>query len=166
MRAYLDIETSFRGDVTVVGIYRSDGKLIQLVGEEVTSTSVLNALGGAYKVLTYNGSRFDLPVLKARAGVDLKVHFECHDLMYDCWRHNLYGGLKRVEEVLEIGRQTQGVTGTQAMRLWESYRMYGDTAALRRLLEYNRDDVVNLPLLEERLGLMDAAGRDKPLTPT
>jgi uncharacterized protein YprB with RNaseH-like and TPR domain len=39
----------------------------------------------------------------------------------------------------------------EAMRLWERYRLYGDEISLKTLLQYNRDDIVNLYQLESLL---------------
>ena len=97
--AYLDIETtglsSLYADITVIGIYLvngSDSRLVQLVGEKVTKDNLLGALDGAHTIYTYNGSRFDLPFIHASLGLDLTDSYYHHDLMYDCWRNNLYGG--------------------------------------------------------------------------
>ena len=151
MKAYLDIETSFRGEITVVGIFCPPDRLVQLVGDEVNWTNLWNALEGVTEILTYNGSRFDLPVIKRAIKLNLNKYFECRDLMYDCWRNNLYGGLKRVEEQVGIERSSKGIDGMEAMRLWERYRFSRDEEALRVLLDYNRDDVKNLFHLEARL---------------
>ena len=148
MKAYLDIETSFRGEITIVGIFRPPDQMVQLIGDEVNWTNLWNALEGVATILTYNGARFDLPVIKRVIKLDLKKYFECRDLMYDCWQKNLYGGLKRVEEKLGIGRASKGIDGIEAMRLWERFRFYGDGEALQVLLAYNRDDVKNLCRLE------------------
>lgn len=137
----------------MVGIFCPPDRLIQLVGDEVNWTNLWNALDRVTTILTYNGSRFDLPVIKRAIKLDLNKYFECRDLMYDCWDKNLYGGLKRVEEQLGIERTTKGIDGLQAMRLWERFRYYGDEVALQLLLEYNREDVVNLVFLEEKLHL-------------
>ena len=102
-------------------------------------------------IVTYNGSRFDLPLIKNRLGTDLIEHFSSLDLMYECWRQNLYGGLKNVEEQLGITRDSQGIDGREAMRLWERYMHTNDLEALHALLNYNRDDVLNLAILEKRL---------------
>jgi len=160
MKAYLDIETSFRGEITIVGIFCPPDRMIQLVGDEVNWTNLWNALEGVASILTYNGSRFDLPVIKRAIQLDLNRYFECRDLMYDCWRKNLYGGLKRVEEQLGIERTSKGIDGWEAMRLWERFRLYGDEEALRVLLEYNREDVVNLHHLESYLGEVAAGKKD------
>jgi len=136
-----------------VGIFCPPDHLIQFVGDEVNWTNLWNALEGVASILTYNGSRFDLPVIKKAVGLDLNKYFACRDLMYDCWERNLYGGLKRVEEQLGIERASKGIDGLEAMRLWERFRLYGDEKALQVLLAYNREDVVNLVCLEEKLHL-------------
>jgi uncharacterized protein YprB with RNaseH-like and TPR domain len=150
-RAYLDIETSFTGKITVVGIYLPDLEIIQLIGDEITHTSLMDALSSAGTIVTYNGNRFDFPVIKRRVGLDLRSHFLSCDLMYDCWRQGFYGGLKGVEHQLGISRRTKGITGGDAPVLWERYVRKGDREALELLLRYNRDDVMNLVVLEQLL---------------
>lgn len=151
MRAYLDIETSFHGEITIIGIFIPPQRLVQLVGEEINWTNLWNALTGVSSLRTYNGSRFDLPIIKKVLKLDLNKYFTCRDLMYDCWKKKLYGGLKRVEEQLGIERLSKGVDGIEAMRLWERYQLYKDEQALQLLLTYNREDVINLFYLETYL---------------
>jgi len=155
---YLDIETTglsrFYDYITVIGIYRcngEDGKLVQLVGEAVTRENLVKALEGVTTIYTYNGSRFDLPFIRASLRVDLEAEFYHHDLMYDCWRNNLYGGFKSVEQQLGIPRQLQGIGGLGAIWLWWKYQNDCDQNALALLLQYNNEDVVNLKALRERL---------------
>jgi uncharacterized protein YprB with RNaseH-like and TPR domain len=111
-------------------------------------------LKGVQTLFTYNGSRFDLPVIASEIGVDLTAHFEHRDLMHDCWLNNLYGGLKRVEQILGIHRDTEGIDGLMAMKLWEQYSRNGDGEALEVLLRYNREDIENLETLAVKLGLL------------
>jgi uncharacterized protein YprB with RNaseH-like and TPR domain len=151
LKAYLDIETSFSGEITILGIYFSDGRLIQLVEDDVNRDTLLDTLNPTDSIVTYNGSRFDLPVIRNKLDVDLNTHYKCHDLMYDCWKRNLYGGLKKVEAQLGIDRESQGIDGWEAMRLWENYKKKNDQKALTILLHYNRDDVINLATLEKKL---------------
>src|SRR5919206_343760 len=123
MRAYLDIETTFSGSISVIGIYRPDWGTIQLVGGGVRDLPLYEALEGVQTVVTFNGSTFDLPVIRRRLYADLKRDFEHCDLLYVCRRKGLPG----------------------------------DKGALRTLLEYNREDVVNLAALECHLGLAEPA---------
>jgi hypothetical protein len=156
--AYLDIETTglscLYADITVIGIYLvngREGKLVQLVGKQVTSDNLLESLDGVNKIYTYNGSRFDLPFTHGSLGIDLSDVFAHHDLMYDCWRCNLKGGFKAVERQLGIPRQLKGMNGWDAVILWWKYQNYGDQNALALLLQYNKEDVMNLKVLREKL---------------
>jgi uncharacterized protein YprB with RNaseH-like and TPR domain len=158
MEAYLDIETTGLGfsdcDITVVGMHLCDEEradCVQLVGRDVTSYGILEALKGVNIIYTYNGSRFDLPFIHSKLGINLEHLFTHRDLMYDCWRHNLKGGLKAVERQLGINRDTTGVDGFEAVRLWWRYVDSFDLEALETLLAYNKEDVVNLKTLKEML---------------
>jgi len=155
MRAYLDIDTTFSGSISMIGIYRPDIGTIQLVGGGVRDVVLYEALEGVSTIVTFNGSCFDLPVIRKRLYADLKRDFEHCDLLYICRRQGLRGGLKKVEQILGIGRATAGISGWDAPRLWHRYESTGDQRALRTLLDYNREDVVNLALLENHLGIAD-----------
>jgi len=158
--AYLDIETTgldFSQRITVIGIYIEEdgeeigeGRMVQLVGEDVNADTLHDALAGVETIYTYNGSRFDLPFIQARLGTDLGTRHRCHDLMYDCWSQGLRGGLKKVEMRLGIDRDSSGISGFDAVRLWYRYQG-GDASALKILLDYNRDDCQNLKLLRDKL---------------
>ncbi len=148
MKAYLDIETCAGGDVTVVGIFREDRGLRQLVGGEITDVTLCETLDGVDTICTFNGDRFDLPLLERRVRVDLRGRFRSLDLLRECRRAGLKGGLKRLEERFGIARRTRGMNGWDALRLWARYENEGDRAALDALLEYNREDVMNLMQLE------------------
>jgi hypothetical protein len=156
--AYLDIETtglcSFYDEITVIGICLAndfENRLVQLVGGDVTRTNLLRNLRCVDTIYTYNGSRFDLPFINIRLGVNLIEHFHHRDLMHDCWRNNLYGGFKAVERQLNIPRRLRGIGGAEAVTLWWRYQIGHDRRALDLLLEYNKEDVVNLMTLREKL---------------
>lgn len=156
--AFLDIETTglspYCDDLTVVGIGVCRGnrlKVTQMIGEDITSDSILRAMRGASVIYTYNGQRFDLPFIRQRIGLDLVESFEHHDLMFDCWARDLYGGLKAVERALGIQRRLSNIDGWEAIRLWRRYEGFGDEEALRLLLEYNWEDIANLKILKEVL---------------
>jgi uncharacterized protein len=162
--AYLDIETtgleSWNYSITVIGIYfvnECEARLVQLYDDRLTKKNLLKALQGSSALYTYNGKNFDLPFIRMHLGPDLFLMHEHTDLMYDCWRHNLKGGLKAVLKRLGISRETDGLNGRDAVWLWEQYKYEGSKKALDLLLRYNRDDVVNLKQLREQLVAMDLA---------
>lgn len=157
-RAYLDIETTGLSrdycEITVIGVgleNSSNVKVIQLLEDSLTGYHLLKALKGVDEIYTYNGSRFDLPFIKASAGVDLKQEFVHTDLMYACWKQKLKGGLKAVERRIGIKRKLPWINGYMAVKLWWRYYNNNDRRALRTLLEYNTEDVVNLRTLRQEL---------------
>ncbi|MHC4131939.1 MAG: ribonuclease H-like domain-containing protein [Planctomycetota bacterium] len=157
-RAYIDIETTGLSrrfaELTVVGVAIEEGTrchVIQLIEKQLNERKLYRALKGVDELYSYNGSRFDLPFIKAKLGVDLKERFKHTDLMYDCWRQGLKGGLKAVEKKLGIKRQLQGVDGWMAVKLWYDYVNNHNKESLVTLLEYNKEDVVNLRVLRRIL---------------
>ena len=149
--AFLDIETTglspYEGIVTVVAVHGAGSTRSFVSGEDLEE---LPAYLGRFPILvTFNGSRFDVPFLEV-AFPDLiapPVHIDLRFLLY---RLGLAGGLKRIESTLGIGSRdgVEGIHGLDAVRLWHEYRR-GNRAALDRLVKYNRADTVNLePLLE------------------
>ncbi|MEK7872867.1 MAG: ribonuclease H-like domain-containing protein [Chloroflexota bacterium] len=160
MKAYLDIETTglspFYDDITVVGISFGgvrDQEVIQLVGKDIKADALAKALKSATSICTYNGERFDLRFIHQKLGVDLMADFQHHDLMHDCWANGLYGGLKAVEQTLGIQRKLTNIDGLEAVRLWWAYVRRHDQNALQTLLDYNKEDVLNLKHLERKLKL-------------
>jgi hypothetical protein len=156
--AYLDIETTGLSpadcEITVIGIHICHGdetNFIQLVGRDITADNTLEALNGVGVIHTYNGHRFDLPFIHRKLGINLEELFSHRDLMYDCWKNNLRGGFKAVECQLGIDRNLKGINGYDAVRLWWRYVDAFDLEALNTLLQYNKEDVLNLRALKEKL---------------
>ena len=120
-------------------------------------------------LVTFFGSGFDLPMLEKRfrGHTFNQIHF---DLCPTLRRLGLRGGLKSIERQLGIarGEETDGLSGWDAVKLWNMYYHLGDEAALERLVAYNREDVVNLETLAiyavERLQVQTMLGNlvDEP----
>ena len=165
-----DPEKKFMNDhenhlLTIVGIYLVDGdkkEVIQLVGDECTKENILNALNGVGELVTYNGrskrdhiygyTGFDFPVIHAQTGLLLDEGLYHTDLSVVCWEKGLKGGLKKIEKKLGIEREDGGIRdGKEAMKMWREYKRTGDLEILERLKAYNREDIVNLVLLEQKL---------------
>jgi hypothetical protein len=160
---YLDIETSFERDLTVVGLMRSDRGLVQVVGEAITRDIVVDLFAGLDTLCTFHGEGFDIPVLQERFGIDLIGTYRSLDLSNECRRVGRNGGLKNIEIGLQIPRSLRGVNGYDAMVLWDRWTK-GDREALETLLQYNADDVWNLALLERRLrGDLENPPRSEPI---
>lgn len=110
----------------------------------------MKALPPADSIFTYNGHCFDLRHIRNQLGVDLRGMYESYDLRWICQRNGLTGGLKCVERQLGIVREYPDMDGRDAIRLWHRY-VRGDKDALNLLLNYNKEDVMNLIKLREYL---------------
>ena len=134
-----------------MGLYLDNGdqrKIMQLTEEDLTKESLIATLSGVQNLFTYNGNRFDLPFIQEI----LKINIEAivpnhHDLIYDCWRCNLYGGLKETEKQLNIHRKNQSVSPVGMVNLLRKYHEKGDRKVIAALLEYNRQTMMNLKIV-------------------
>ncbi len=149
--AYLDIETGMvahgRQGITVIGLY--DGREFQSFIYGQNLDAVERHLRRFDLLVTFNGKSFDLPLIERDLGIP--IHQSQIDLRVFLQRLGYRGGLKRIEREWGIVRDDEvvGLTGYDAVLLWERYRR-GDVPALERLLAYNRADVVNLEPLMRR----------------
>lgn len=140
---FVDIETNWHHDITVLGIY--DGHEVKqfVKGQNLTRQAVEQHLSGKLFV-TYNGASFDLPIIKRYfGGLKPTPHFDTRHLAA---RLGYHGGLKILEQQLGIRRPetVEGMTGKDALHLWDLYRASGEQVYLDSLLAYNEEDIVNL----------------------
>jgi len=146
--AYLDIETdglSRDSLVTVVTVHRKDRTYTLTEGFDLDSESLSKALEGTKLLVTFNGSCFDVPVLRnSFPEVDLDI--PQYDLRFASRKVGFKGGLKPLEIELGIQRSDdiEGVDGAMAVRLWHHWKKNADEDALNILQEYNRADTINL----------------------
>ena len=151
---YLDIETAGGafGDITVVGLY-GEGRMTSLVrGDSLTQKRLCDELSRYDLLITFFGSGFDLPYLRA-SFPRLRLDHPHIDLCFLARRLGLRGGLKRIEMQVGIERADclQGLDGWDAVRLWNRWRYGHDLAALELLLAYNAADAMNLQPLADYL---------------
>lgn len=154
MKLYLDIETTglnkHRHSITIVGAYNGE-KLIQLIkGADLCEEEVCSLLEQATTLVTFNGKRFDIPFLQAKYPGLCLEDVQHIDLMYLGWRLGWKGGQKAIEQRLGLCRNSGICNGYQAVQLWHAYKQ-GDKTALIQLLEYNKEDVINLQIIEDAM---------------
>ena len=178
--AYLDIETNYVGTytndddrffrdsknhlITVLGVRtidKNDDQFVQLFDKEVTKSRLVNVLRGSNKIVTYNGRSlpdsikgrigFDFPVIAAQLEMVLDKEFKHTDLCPECWKRDLYGGQKKIEQKLGLRRKLPGKDGAWAMEAYRLYVKTGDERHRNELLAYNREDVFMLRELEIKL---------------
>ena len=149
---YLDIETSVgyheADEITVIGLY--DGHNVQTFVNGVNLNEFEIAVASYELVITFNGSLFDLPVIRRHFPhiVLPPVHI---DLRFFLRKLGYRGGLKTIEKAFSLSRASEikGMNGYDAVKLWKAYE-HGDRNALKRLIQYNTADIVHLKPLMER----------------
>ncbi|HEX9861058.1 MAG TPA: ribonuclease H-like domain-containing protein [Nitrospirota bacterium] len=147
----LDIETdgapAHEGGVTVAGFCSHGEYRAYVKGVNLDKDALAAEFEGARLLVSFFGSGFDLPYLKA-AFPGLHVDVPHLDLCPAGHGAGLKGGLKKVEKVVGITRadEVDGMDGYEAVLLWRAH-LAGKEGALDRLVSYNREDTVNLHTL-------------------
>jgi uncharacterized protein YprB with RNaseH-like and TPR domain len=146
--AYLDIETdglSRDALVTVVTVHRKNKTYTLTEGFDLDSESLSDALDGSKLLVTFNGSCFDVPVLR-NSFPEVDFDIPQYDLRFASRKVGFKGGLKPLEIELGIHRSEDiiDVDGAMAVHLWHQWKKHGDEDALNILQEYNRADTINL----------------------
>jgi hypothetical protein len=147
---YVDIETTglsrWSHDITMIGIFDGENAKSYVAGIDLEGAK--DHLDEFDIIVTFNGKQFDLPFIEHK----FCKKYDCiHlDLRFMLKELGFCGGLKKIEKALGISRpdEIKDVDGFEAVRLWRRY-MRGDEEALNTLLEYNREDIVNLKFLLE-----------------
>lgn len=148
---FLDIETTGlggRGDyITIIGLF--NGRQIKTFIKGQNLEDFAAELKNYSVIVTYNGKCFDIPFIESefKGFRFTQAHI---DLRYFLYRLGYSGGLKQVEINVGIqrGKGLEDVDGYLATVLWQKY-LEGDERALRALIRYNMEDVVNLKYLME-----------------
>lgn len=151
----IDIEMEGKeGMITVVGIYRPvEGRIectTLIRGESLTKAGLKTAFDGCRMLITFNGTSSDLKKIAQQfPGVLPKVpHL---DLYLLARKLKLDTNLKVLERTLGIERPEQVDKKISPVRLWRRFEKYEDRKALQQLVDYNRQDTINLYPLAEKL---------------
>lgn len=155
---FLDVETTglswFYDELTIVGWACNGEYRLHVAGDD--PSSLLNALGTAHTLVTFNGTLFDLRFLRKTFG-DISLPGFHLDLRYLARRAGLTGGQKTIEKLLQLHVRdgVEDLDGAAAVLLWHRY-LRGDQEALSRLIDYNARDVVGMcGILDEVLDRLD-----------
>ena len=143
---YFDIETDGRKEQvpTVVALFDASGLHVFIQGRNMDALPA--ALAERRLWVTFNGSCFDVPMLRNYFGKAFPTPAAHIDLRFVCRRLAMGGGLKELEDKLGLARppHMKGVNGWDAVLLWRAYLARGDVEALRFLVEYNLYDSFQL----------------------
>lgn len=146
--AFVDIETTGgmnADDITIIGVF--DGRTMRQYVKGKNLEEFPESMEQPAMLVTFFGTGFDLPFLR-RAFPDLRFPQMHVDLCFLLKKLGYKGGLKSIEPRFGIHRSsdTTGLSGWDAVRLWQEYR-HGRQASLDTLLAYNEEDVRNMTIL-------------------
>jgi uncharacterized protein YprB with RNaseH-like and TPR domain/predicted nuclease with RNAse H fold/dephospho-CoA kinase len=164
---FLDIETTglsrYYDIITLVGWSYKGSYGVFIRGQDESRLHAV--LQDAQVIVTFNGSLFDLPFIRARLP-SLRIPSVHIDLRFLARRVALVGGQKFIECALgfERPREVFDVLGETAPVLWHRYRR-GSLEALRLLIEYNHCDVEGMKYIFDRVvaRLLMEQGVPKPI---
>ena len=120
---------------------------------------VLERIGAAQLLVTFNGRTFDLPLLESRltmngrrARVTERPHLDLLHPARAVFKLRLrHCRLSQLEEtVLDIHR-VDDLPGSEVPKVWFEYLKTGNFAPVERILEHNLQDIKSMPLLLSRM---------------
>ncbi len=147
---FLDIETDHRGNITVIGLSDGNDMRTMVQGMNLDKNLLQEELSRAKILVTFNGSSFDIPRINHYFN-KIVPDIPHIDLRHVCARLGLKGGLKSVEEQLNIKRpeHLRALRGDHAIELWRAWKASGEREWLDLLVQYNEEDVLNLKPLAD-----------------
>ena len=152
----LDIEvTEFGGPISILGLYQPKSGLIEhdvyIRGQNLTNENLANAFRGCKMFIVFNGLSFDMPKIRSEFPNAIPKDIPVFDIFLFAKKLGLDTNLKVLETTLGVERlHSYSEQRRIAVKLWKQYKKYNDTNALNKLIEYNKQDAVNLyPIAEE-----------------
>ena len=149
---FLDIETNgYYSGITVIGLSDGFDTKTFVRGFNLERALIIKELSRYKLIITFNGASFDLPVINRY--FDFSPRVPHIDLRFVCQKLGFTGGLKAIEKQFSIKRRPEvnGLSGEDAVYLWEMWKSTGDKDYLDRLVWYNEEDILNLRPLAEKL---------------
>lgn len=146
--AYVDIETTgmtMEDDhITTIALYDGTDIRTYVYGDNLDDFQ--DDIREYKMIVTYNGRCFDGPFIERY--FQIKLNMAHMDLRFVLKAAGVSGGLKNCEKEMGLDRgDLAGVDGFDAVLLWREYDITKDERALRTLLAYNIEDVINLEWL-------------------
>jgi hypothetical protein len=149
---YLDIETNgYYSGITVIGLSDGVDAKTFVRGFNLDRSLIMKELEKYKLIVTFNGASFDLPVIDRY--FNIKPNVPHVDLRFVCQKLGIVGGLKSIEKQMKIRRrpEVEGISGGDAVYLWEMWKSTGDRDYLEKLVMYNEEDILNLRPLAEKV---------------
>lgn len=152
--SYFDIETSGlspeNATITVIACLHKGVMHRFVAGENLDE--FVDLLEDITTLISFNGSSFDVPWILNQfhlPDVDC-LHL---DLRWICYHLGLVGGLKAIEKKMGLQRPEGviGLSGSDAVQLWERWAKKRDERAKKILINYCCEDVYSLEKISQKI---------------
>lgn len=158
----VDVEaTHWNGPISVIGVYKpGEGEIVYesfVKGVNLSIENLKQAFAECKLLITFNGTNYDVPEIKKQFPGVIPDTLPVVDLYLLAKRLNLDAGLKTLEQTFRIFR-TEAVDNKRKIstKMWRKYEKTGKKRFLDTLIEYNRQDTINLyPLAEKIMELIE-----------
>jgi uncharacterized protein YprB with RNaseH-like and TPR domain len=156
----LDVETEgFNKPISVVGLYQPKDGLVEhtffVRGKDLTLENLKQAFKSCKLLITYNGLSLDIPKIKQEFPGAIPENIPVLDLYLFARKLGLDTNLKVLETTLNIDRLFEHTKRRFiAAKLWRKYSLGKNQQALLTLIEYNKQDTINLYPIAEQLVAM------------
>jgi uncharacterized protein YprB with RNaseH-like and TPR domain len=156
----LDIETThFNGPISVIGLYQPKEGVMECLQfikhQNLSRENLVQSFKNCKMLITFNGRYFDVPKVKKEFPGVISDSLPIVDLYLISRKLKLNTNLKTLENTFSINRPfLSSKRKVRPTRLWQNYEKTKNPRFLELLLEYNRQDTINLyPLAEELISL-------------
>jgi len=153
----IDVEATYwDGPISVIGVYRpKDGEIEYysfVRGVNLTPENLKQIFTGCKLLITFNGMNYDVPEIEKQFPGVLPKNIPVIDLYLLARNLNLDTNLKVLEKTFNIFR-LESVDNKRRIstKLWRKYEQKKNQRALNMLIEYNRQDTINLYPLAEKI---------------
>lgn len=153
----IDVEaTRWNGPISVIGVYRpKEGEIKYhsfVKGVNLTTENLKQIFADCKLLITFNGINYDVPEIKKQFPGVIPEKIPVVDLYLLARRMELDAGLKTLEQNFQIFRVEEVDNKRRiSTKMWKKYEETGNKKFLDTLIEYNRQDTINLYPLAERI---------------
>jgi len=153
----IDVEaTKWNGPISIIGVYKpKEGEIDYTAfvkGENLTLDNLKQAFAHCKLLITFNGTNYDVPEIKKQFPGVIPENTPVIDLYLLAKKLDLDTGLKTLEQTFKIFRKEEVENKRKtSTKMWRKYEKTGNKKFLDNLIEYNRQDTINLYPLAERI---------------
>jgi uncharacterized protein YprB with RNaseH-like and TPR domain len=141
---FLDIEAGEQKHIIILGVSNGEYCKTFVRGFNLDTKLLAQLVKGTKLLVTFNGSSFDLPIMKRKLGI-LFSEIPHIDLRHLRASVGLKGGLKEIEKELGITRSEV----VQIIPVWNQWYRTRKPELLQKLITYNTEDTIHLKEIVE-----------------